>query len=47
MATKPTKPFSLKTQPGFSTIAMFCFALLYLPIVTLVVYAFNAGPSVA
>ncbi|NMD09166.1 MAG: ABC transporter permease, partial [Phyllobacteriaceae bacterium] len=28
-------------------IAMFCFALLYLPIVTLVVYAFNAGPSVA
>lgn len=47
MATKPIKPFSLKTQPGFTTIAMFCFALLYLPIVTLVVYAFNAGASVA
>ena len=47
MATRPIKPFSLKTQPGFTTIAMFCFALLYLPIVTLVVYAFNAGASVA
>ena len=49
MATEPrvTKPFSLKTQPGFSAIAMLCFGLLYLPIVTLVVYAFNAGESLA
>ncbi len=47
MATRTLKPFSLKTQPGFSAIAMLCFAMLYLPILTLVVYAFNAGESVA
>ncbi|MDO9306882.1 MAG: ABC transporter permease [Mesorhizobium sp.] len=39
--------FAIKGQPGFATIAMFCFALLYLPIATLVVFAFNAGRSVA
>jgi spermidine/putrescine transport system permease protein len=39
--------FSIKRQPGFVTIAMICFALLYLPIATLVVYAFNAGTSLA
>jgi spermidine/putrescine transport system permease protein len=47
MATRAVKPFSLKTQPGFTFVAMLCFALLYLPIFTLVVYAFNAGTSVA
>ena len=41
------KSFSIKRQPGFATIAMFCFFLLYLPIVTLVVYAFNSGMSIA
>jgi spermidine/putrescine transport system permease protein len=41
------KPFAITSQPGFTAIAMLCFALLYLPIATLVVYAFNAGPSVA
>lgn len=39
--------FAIKRQPGFATIAIFCFALLYLPIATLVVFAFNAGRSVA
>lgn len=47
MAIKSIRPFSIKSQPGFVFIAMLCFALLYLPIVTLVVYAFNDGPSVA
>ena len=42
-----TRDFSVKRQPGFAAIAMLCFALLYLPIATLVVYAFNAGESVA
>ncbi|AOF92865.1 ABC transporter permease [Sinorhizobium sp. RAC02] len=41
------KSFSIKRQPGFATIAMFCFFLLYLPIATLVVYAFNSGMSIA
>ena len=41
------EPFSIRRQPGFTTIAMLCFALLYLPIATLVFYAFNAGISVA
>jgi spermidine/putrescine transport system permease protein len=41
------RAFAIKRQPGFATIAMLCFALLYLPIVTLVVFAFNAGRSVA
>src|SRR5687768_3238295 len=41
------RTFSVRTQPGFSFIAMFCFFLLYLPIATLVVYAFNSGQSVA
>lgn len=39
--------FDVKRQWGFATIAMICFFLLYLPIVTLVVFAFNAGPSLA
>jgi spermidine/putrescine transport system permease protein len=41
------KSFSVTTQPGFAFIAMLCFFLLYLPIATLVFYAFNAGVSVA
>ena len=39
--------FDVKRQWGFATIAMVCFFLLYLPIATLVVFAFNAGPSLA
>jgi spermidine/putrescine transport system permease protein len=39
--------FDVRQQTGFATIAMICFFLLYLPIVTLVVYAFNDNDSVA
>jgi spermidine/putrescine transport system permease protein len=39
--------FSVRRQPGFAGIAILCFFLLYLPIAALVVYAFNAGSSVA
>ena len=39
--------FAIKRLPGFATIAIACFFVLYLPIVTLVVYAFNAGSSIA
>lgn len=42
-----TKTFAIKAQPGFTFIAMLCFFMLYLPIATLVVFAFNAGESVA
>lgn len=39
--------FAIKRLPGFTTIAIACFFVLYLPIVTLVAYAFNAGVSIA
>jgi spermidine/putrescine transport system permease protein len=39
--------FSIRRQPGFTTVAMICFFFLYLPIATLVVFAFNAGQSLA
>ncbi len=39
--------FDVRRQRGFSLVAALCFALLYLPIAVLVVFAFNAGPSVA
>ncbi|MCM2562882.1 ABC transporter permease [Lutimaribacter sp. EGI FJ00015] len=41
------KGFDIRRQTGFATIAMACFVILYLPIVLLVVYSFNAGTSVA
>lgn len=41
-----SKRFDVRAQPGFAFIAMFTFAFLYLPIATLVVYAFNASESV-
>jgi spermidine/putrescine transport system permease protein len=43
MATR----FNVARQPGFGFAAMLCFAMLYLPIVILVVYAFNAGRSIS
>jgi spermidine/putrescine transport system permease protein len=39
--------FDVRGQPGFPTVAAVTFFLLYLPIATLVVFAFNAGPSLA
>jgi spermidine/putrescine transport system permease protein len=44
---KRSARFSLKRQPGFTTIAVVCFVLLYAPIVTLVIYSFNAGKYIA
>lgn len=38
--------FDIRSQTGFGTIALFTFAMLYLPILTLVAYAFNASESV-
>jgi spermidine/putrescine transport system permease protein len=39
--------FSITALPGFTTIAAISFILLYAPIVTMVVYSFNASESVA
>lgn len=39
------RSFSATRLPGFSAIAMATFAMLYLPIVTLVVFSFNADDS--
>lgn len=39
--------FDVRRQGGFTFVAMLCFFLLYLPIATLVVYAFNDNDSVA
>lgn len=39
--------FDVRRQTGFPTVTMICFFLLYLPIATLVVFAFNSGQSVA
>ena len=39
--------FDVRYQMGFTGIAMACFVILYLPIVLLVVYSFNAGTSIA
>jgi spermidine/putrescine transport system permease protein len=42
-----TRSFSPKRQAGFGLVAAVCFGFLYLPIMALVVYAFNSGPSLA
>lgn len=41
------RQFDIRRQPGFTTMALLTFFLLYLPIATLVVYSFNAGNSIA
>lgn len=41
------RAFSIKRQPGFASIALLCFVMLYAPIITLVAYSFNAGSSIA
>jgi spermidine/putrescine transport system permease protein len=40
-------PWSATRLPGFATTAILVFVLLYLPILTLVAYSFNASPSVS
>jgi spermidine/putrescine transport system permease protein len=47
MADTPRKPFSIRQQSGFGTIAAICFLALYAPIIVLVVYSFNSGNSIA
>ncbi|MDF1669054.1 MAG: ABC transporter permease [Roseovarius sp.] len=39
--------FNVRKQTGFTTVAALCFALLYLPILLLVIFSFNAGESIA
>lgn len=41
------RSFDIKRMPGFTTTALFCFLVLYLPIMILVAFSFNAGTSVA
>ncbi|MER9299047.1 ABC transporter permease [Mesorhizobium sp. M0621] len=41
------KRFDVRRQNGFVSLAILCFFLLYLPIATLVVYAFNDNDSLA
>lgn len=41
------RAFSVRQQTGFTTVAVLCFIMLYAPIVTLVIYSFNAGTSIA
>jgi len=43
----PRRPFSIRTQTGFTATAIICFFLLYAPLLPLVVYSFNAGDSLA
>jgi spermidine/putrescine transport system permease protein len=46
MAEVRRRNFDVTRLPGFTTVALVAFAALYLPIVTLVVYSFNANRSV-
>lgn len=39
--------FDIRVLPGFAGVALVTFLLLYLPIATLVAYAFNAGDSIS
>jgi spermidine/putrescine transport system permease protein len=41
------RAFSATRLPGFATIAVAAFVLLYLPIITLVVYSFNGANSIS
>jgi spermidine/putrescine transport system permease protein len=47
MAEPGGRSFAVKRLPGFTTVALATFVLLYAPIVLLVVYSFNAGTSIA
>ncbi len=47
MAERKRRRFSITALPGFSTLAIVTFLVLYVPIVTMVVYSFNASMSVA
>ncbi len=42
-----SRAFKIKRIPGFATVAMLVFVILYAPIITLVIYSFNAADSMA
>jgi len=42
-----SRGFDVRRQRGFTAVALLCFAVLYLPIILLVIYSFNAGESIA
>jgi spermidine/putrescine transport system permease protein len=44
--TRTPRALDLKYQPGFTTVAMLCFFVLYAPIAVLVFFSFNANRSV-
>jgi spermidine/putrescine transport system permease protein len=44
---RKTKPFRVQSLPGFTTVAVLCFVVLYAPLFPLVFYSFNAGESIA
>jgi spermidine/putrescine transport system permease protein len=46
MVARRRSPIDLKSQPGFAPTAYFCLALLYLPIVILMVFSFNSGDRI-
>ncbi len=46
MAGRGARTLDLKYQPGFASIAMVCFFVLYAPIAVLVLFSFNANRSV-
>jgi spermidine/putrescine transport system permease protein len=41
------KGFSVQHMPGFTTVAVTCFIVLYAPLAPLVFYSFNGGESIA
>jgi len=41
------RSFSVTALPGFAAVAILTFIMLYLPIITLVIFSFNAGESVS
>lgn len=49
MAERATRhgQFDVRSLPGFSTIAIIVFVLLYMPVVLLVIYSFNQGTTLA
>jgi len=47
MAEPGSRPFSVRNQRGFTSVAMLCFVMLYAPIILLVAYSFNSGVSIA
>ncbi len=46
-AAASPRPFQVGRLPGFATVAIMAFVALYLPILTLVVFSFNASNSVS